>query len=54
VVLEDKLDTFMETFGDPEERACIFIVLPAEGGFVFVPYELEDEGDTQLYDPSAN
>jgi hypothetical protein len=38
VVKEDKLEDFLETFGDPEERACIFVVsCPTEGGFVFVP-----------------
>lgn len=54
VVKEDKLEDFLETFGDPEERACIFVVLPAEGGFVFVPYEIEDEDEHQLYFPSEN
>ncbi|MBK9449287.1 MAG: hypothetical protein IPN95_07690 [Bacteroidetes bacterium] len=54
VVKEDKLEDFLETFGDPEERACIFVILPTEGGFVFIPYEIEDEEDHQLYFPSEN
>ncbi len=54
VVDKDKLDDFLETFGDPEERACIFVVLPEQGGFVFVPYELEEEDEFPLYMPSEN
>jgi hypothetical protein len=56
VVEQDKLEQFIETFGDPEERACIFVVLPEEGGFVFVPYEIDDEDDAehQLYFPGDN
>ena len=54
VVDKDKLDDFLETFGDPEERACIFVVLPEQGGFVFVPYELEEEDDFPLYMPGEN
>lgn len=54
VVSEDKLEDFIETFGDPEERACIFVVLPTEGGFVFVPYEVEEEEEHQLYFPGDN
>lgn len=42
VVDREKLDDFRETFGDPEERACIFVMLPNEGGFVFVPYLIEE------------
>ena len=54
VVDKDKLDEFLETFGDPEERACIFVVLPEQGGFVFVPYEIEEEDEFPLYMPSEN
>jgi hypothetical protein len=55
VVLEDKLENFVETYGDPEERACIFIILPAEGGFVFLPYELDGGEDSQqVYFPGEN
>jgi hypothetical protein len=54
VVMEEKLEDFLETFGDPEERACIFVVLPAEGGFVFVPYDIDEEEEFPLYIPSEN
>jgi hypothetical protein len=54
VVEKDKVDDFIDTFGDPEERACIFVVLPEQGGFVFVPYELEEEDDFPLYMPGEN
>ncbi len=54
VVEKDKLEDFIETFGDPEERACIFVVLPAQGGFVFVPYEIEEDDDFPLYMPGEN
>ncbi|MFM2375949.1 MAG: hypothetical protein RLZZ165_1046 [Bacteroidota bacterium] len=50
VVSEEKLEDFIETFGDPEERACIFVTLPEQGGFVFVPYDLEEE-EHPLYFP---
>lgn len=52
LIERDKLEDFMETFGDPGERACIFVFLPNEGGFVFIPYEvgLEEEEDLKLYD----
>lgn len=49
VVQEDKVEHFQETYGDPEERACIFVVTQEAGGFVFVPYEIaEEEGDNPL------
>lgn len=54
VVSEEKLEDFLETFGDPEERACIFVVLPEQGGFVFVPYEEEEDDEFPLYSPSEN
>ncbi|HHG85347.1 MAG TPA: hypothetical protein ENJ82_11430 [Bacteroidetes bacterium] len=43
VVQEDKVDAFTETYGDPEERACIFVVTQEAGGFVFVPYEIAED-----------
>jgi len=43
IVLGDKLQQFKRTFGDPKERACIFVVTPEVAQFVFVPYtETED------------
>lgn len=51
LIEREKVDDFRETFGDPEERVCIFIFLPNEGGFVFVPYEVGlEEDDIKLYD----
>ncbi len=39
IVLGDKLQQFKKTYGDPMERACIFVVTPDVAQFVFVPYE---------------
>ena len=41
VVEREKVEDFMSTFGNPEERACVFVVLPTEASFVFVDYVLE-------------
>lgn len=38
VVEKEKVEEFMSTFGEPEERACIFVVLPNEASFIFVNY----------------
>ena len=38
VVERDKVDEFMNSFGDPLERACILVLMEEEGGFVFVDY----------------
>ncbi len=54
VVVENKVEEFIQTFGDPEQRACIFIVLPAEGGFVFVPYDVKGDDSRQIYDALPN
>jgi len=61
IVLREKLEEFAETYGDPEERACIFVVLPGEGGFIFVPYFLEEdlededvEDEDEDFDPLYN
>jgi hypothetical protein len=52
VVVEDKVEDFMETYGDPEERACIFLVTPETGGFVFVPYEVAEAEEGNLFMPN--
>lgn len=54
IVERDKLDDFRETFGDPEERACIFLMLPNEGGFVFIPYQIDEEEENLLVNPEDN
>lgn len=41
IVLEGNLQTFKRTFGDPKEKACIFVVTNDDARFVFVPYEVE-------------
>ena len=52
VILRDKVQDFKETYGDPEERACIFVVLPQEGGFVFVPFDIAEDPTRNLLMPS--
>lgn len=49
VVVEDKVEEFQETYGDPEERACIFLVTPETGGFIFVPYTIPDEEEEENF-----
>lgn len=38
IVMRDNVEEFMNTYGDPSERACILIILPEEAGFLFVPF----------------
>ncbi|MEL6673632.1 MAG: hypothetical protein AAFR61_15615 [Bacteroidota bacterium] len=48
IVKKDKLEKFKSTFGDPREKACIFVLTPKIGQFIFVPYpepEEEEEED---------
>jgi hypothetical protein len=45
-ILRSKVEQFMATYGDPEERVCIFVVTDLEGGFVFLPFEVV-EGDAE-------
>jgi len=42
IVLGDKLQQFKKTYGDPKEKACIFVVTPEVAQFVFVTYEEVD------------
>lgn len=42
IVLGEKLREFQKAYGDPAERACIFVLTPEIGQFVFVPYEEAD------------
>ena len=41
IVKGDRIKDFQKTFGDPLERACIFVISEGMGQFVFVPYDLE-------------
>lgn len=38
VVKAENLNRFRRTYGDPEERACIFVVTETDQRIVFVPY----------------
>lgn len=46
LVTKERIPDFRETYGDPDERACIFVAIPDGGGFVFVPYSEDDEEGT--------
>ncbi len=39
LVKRENLGRFQRTFGDPAEKACIFVITGMDGQFVFVPYE---------------
>jgi hypothetical protein len=41
IVLGEKLNEFKKTYGDPLQKACIFVITPEIGQFVFVPYEVD-------------
>ena len=43
VVSRAKVEEFMNTFGDPEERACVLILLEDEASFLFIPYQTTSE-----------
>lgn len=38
VVKEDKAETFINTFGEAEDKACMLLVSPEFTSLVFVPY----------------
>ena len=41
IVLEANLKSFQKAYGDPKEKACIFVVTNEDARFVFVPYKVE-------------
>ena len=41
IVLNQQVNHFKKTYGDPKEKACIFVISEGKGQFVFVPYEIE-------------
>ena len=41
LISQARLGNFRDTFGDPKERACIFVITGEEGQFIFVPYDIE-------------
>ncbi len=42
LISQTKLSEFQRTFGDPREKACIFVITESEGHFIFVPFETAD------------
>ncbi|MDW3650672.1 MAG: hypothetical protein R8P61_26590 [Bacteroidia bacterium] len=43
LITPDKAANFTRTFGDPSEKACIFVIKGGEAFFVFVPYDPDQE-----------
>ena len=44
---EDKVEAFKESYRNPDEFCCLFVVDGAMTGFIFIPYP-EDGGDAPL------
>ena len=45
IVLQEHLKAFKSTYGDPAEKACIFLIDKEEARFIFVPYsDASEEG----------
>ena len=38
IIQKDKKDVFLYSYKNPEEYACVFVVVPEGANFVFVPY----------------
>ena len=47
IISPDKAANFTRTFGDPSEKACIFVIKGQEAFFVFVPYDPDAEEDRE-------
>ncbi|WNJ21088.1 hypothetical protein [Pontibacter sp. G13] len=47
VVTSENVQKFKEAFGDPAEKACIFVLTEEVGQFVFVPYDVDGSGAEQ-------
>jgi hypothetical protein len=41
LVKADRVKDFQRAFGDPSERACIFVITPDVQQFIFVPYDVD-------------
>lgn len=39
LILKERENLFRETFKNPDEFACMFVVSPEGGRFVFIPYD---------------
>lgn len=42
LVSQNNLNRFKQVFGNPKEKACIFVITEQEGRFVFVPYDIDE------------
>lgn len=47
LISPDKAASFTRTFGNPLEKACIFVVKPEDAFFVFVPYDIKKEDSAE-------
>lgn len=43
IIKREHVGNFKDTYGDPDERACIFMVIGEEAKFIFIPYEAESD-----------
>ena len=41
LIKKDRESFFRETYKDPKEHACFFVISETGGQFVFIPYEIE-------------
>ncbi len=41
IVKTDKVKDFQKAYGDPMERACVFVLTPEVQQFIFVPYDVD-------------
>lgn len=41
IVTADRVKDFQKAFGDPNERACVFVITPEVQQFIFVPYDID-------------
>lgn len=48
IIQKDKLSAFYKTYHEPQERACIFVLLPEQAQFIFAPYELSEEENSDM------
>jgi len=51
IVTADRVKDFQKAFGDPNQRACIFVITPEVQQFIFVPYDVDAIEATQNGSP---
>lgn len=44
LIKADRTTLFQETYKDPAAFACMFVVVPEGGRFVFIPYDISKHG----------